>query len=200
MLHLLPFRVLSVVLVGGSVALILLMFHFGIYGRNIVDDFVSLMKAASIVGTVGPIAFYLAWRWIPWVQKGIFPYLGGVWKGHLSYDGKNGKGKRDITLTVNQSPFQVRLILDSKESVSRTLSVQADRDGGTDRNRLYYVFLNERKEGVTNPGQKYRGLAVLGVVDEANNILAGDYFTEAKSLGQLHLSNRQPHPWWSLWK
>lgn len=176
------------------------MFHFGVYGQNVVDDFVSVMKTISFGGTVLPIAFYLSWRWVPAVQNAIFPYLGGVWKGRLSYDGANGNGTRDVTLTVNQSPFQVSLILDSQESVSRTLSVQADRDSGINRDRLYYVFQNERKEGVPNPGAKYRGLAVLGVENNSKITLAGDYFTETKSTGQLHLSSRKPHPWWSLWK
>lgn len=200
MLHLLPFRILTIFLIGGTVSFVLLLVHLGVYGRNVVDDFSSMMRFLSLGGTTLPIAFYLLWRWVPPVQRAIFPYLGGVWKGELSYDGANGQGRRDITLTVNQSPFQLSLILDSKESVSRTLSVQADRDHGTSRDRLYYVFQNERKEGVPNPGTKYRGLAVLGVDGQVKLTLAGDYFTENRSTGQLHLRSRKPHPWWTLWK
>lgn len=178
----------------------MLMVYLGVYGSNVVGDFVSIMKLVSYGITGFPLICYLAWRWVPQVQAAIFPYLGGVWEGSLTYDGINGQGEREIALTINQTPFHVSLILDSEESVSRTLSAQANRDAGANRDRVYYVFQNERKEGVKNPGVKYRGLAVLGVQAGKQLTLAADYFTESKSTGQLHLVRYKPHPWWSLWK
>ncbi|WP_170332310.1 hypothetical protein [Ruegeria arenilitoris] len=200
MLHLLPFKILFIVLVAGAMSLVMLMVYWGVFGNSVVNDFMWIMKLVSY-GTTGlPLVLYLAWRWVPQVQSSIFPYLGGVWEGTLSYDGKNGQGERPITLTINQSPFYVSLILDSEESVSKTLSAQADRDANVNRDRIYYVFENERKEGAKNPGVKYRGLAILGVTAGKQLTLAADYFTETKSTGQLHLRNHSPHPWWSLWK
>lgn len=200
MLHLLPFKILSIVFIAGAMSLVMLMVYLGVYGNNVLDDLVSIMKLASLATTSVPIIFYLIWRWVPQVQAAIFPYLGGTWKGTLSYDGANGQGIRDITLTINQSPFRIKLILESKESISRSLSVQADRDAGANRDRLYYVFQNERKEGVINSGAKYRGLAILGINASCQFPLTGDYFTESKSTGQLHLTGHKSHPWWSLWK
>ncbi|MBN9676481.1 hypothetical protein [Salipiger bermudensis] len=200
MLHLLPFKIMSIALIAGVTSLVMLMVYLGVYGNNVVDDYLSIMKLVSYGITGFPLLFYLAWRWVPQVQAVIFPYLGGVWEGSLTYDGINGKGERKITLTINQTPFHVSLILDSEESVSRTLSAQADRDAGANRDRVYYVFQNERKEGAKNPGIKYRGLAVLGIQAGTQLTLAADYFTETRSTGQLHLFTQKPHPWWSLWK
>lgn len=78
--------------------------------------------------------------------------------------------------------------------------VQAERDAGINRDRLYYIYLNERKEGVAGAGHSYRGLAVLRV-EMANGLrLHGDYFTERLGKGRLRLEREQGHPWWALWK
>ena len=86
-------------------------------------------------------------------------------------------------------------LLESEESTSRTLSVCANRDPGINRNLLYYVFQNERKEGISNEEGYYRGLAVLRL-DAKNSRLLGDYFTEQESSGQLTFKRQKEHAWW----
>ncbi|WP_449288606.1 Cap15 family cyclic dinucleotide receptor domain-containing protein [Marinibaculum pumilum] len=143
---------------------------------------------------------YAVWRWVSGVQRWIFPYLGGQWSGSLEFQGPRGTGKREVTLTVRHSLLHIVLILDSAESTSRTLVVHADRDAGINRDRLYYVYLNERKEGTPGAGDSYRGLAVLRVEWSGCLALVGDYFTERQGGGTLLLQRSQSHPWWALWK
>ena len=90
--------------------------------------------------------------------------------------------------------------MDSEESTSFTLVVQADRDPDFDHYKLYYVYLNSRKEGVSGAGNRYRGLAVLRVETGNGLELKGDYFTETHRKGTLHLSRTRSHPWWKLWR
>ena len=97
------------------------------------------------------------------VQRWIFPYLGGRWSGFVKFQGPQGPEQRDVTLEVKHTLFGLRLILDSAESTSRTLVVQAERDKDFDRYRLYYVYLNERKEGAAGVHNRYRGLAIMRV-------------------------------------
>ena len=80
----------------------------------------------------------------------IFPYLGGQWTGSIEFQGSHGCGTRDVSLRIDHTLFTIKLILESEESTSRTLSVCAYRDSGISRDRLYYVFQNERKEGISN--------------------------------------------------
>jgi hypothetical protein len=49
--------------------------------------------------------------------------------------------------------FGIRLLLESSESTFWTLVVHAERNTDFERYRLYYVYLNERKEGVPGPGR-----------------------------------------------
>lgn len=201
MLHLLPLRYLLTVIVVLIASAVLAAVYAGAVGTgDALADVKSIIRLAPSIALVLMFLPYLAWRWVPSLQRAIFPYLGGEWAGELQFQSQKGPQTREVTLTINHTLFRVVLILDSAESTSRTLVVHVDRDAGINRDRLYYVYLNERKEGVPGAGDRYRGLAVLRV--EISNCLAlhGDYFTERRGSGKLKLSRRRCHPWWALWK
>jgi hypothetical protein len=201
MLHLLPMRRLLAVIVGLVALTVLAAVYGGVVGRgNALDDVRWIIQTASISAVLLTLLPYAVWRWVPRLQRVTFPYLGGDWSGKLEFHGPGGAGTREVTLTIRHSLLKVVLILDSAESTSRTLVVHAERDRGLNRDRLYYVYLNERKEGLPGAGDRYRGLAVLRVEISHHAILHGDYFTERQSAGKLQLQRRRPNPWWVLWK
>src|SRR5262249_31067347 len=149
----------------------------------------------------GVIVFsFIAWRWIPPVQRWIFPYLGGRWSGFIQYEDSDGSHRLSVTMDIKHTLFGLRLLLDSRESTSSTLVVHAERNPDFERYRLYYVYLNERKDGFQNAGLRYRGVAVISVDTGTPLKLAGNYFTETNRRGTLRLTSDSPHPWWKLWR
>ena len=201
MLHLLPIRWIlqaTVIIVG---LMVLSAVYLGWIGRaDSLRDAALLIRWSSLLA-VGVIVFCFAgWRWVPAVQGFIFPYLGGWWSGSIRFEDESGAHRRDVTLEIKHTLFGLRLLLDSRESMSRTLVVHAERDQDFERFRLYYVYLNERKEGFAGARERYRGLAIIRV-ERGNPIkLLGDYFTETHRYGTLHLSLDTPHPWWKIWR
>jgi hypothetical protein len=143
---------------------------------------------------------YLSWRWFKSIQSFVFPYLGGHWSGELKFDGKDGPETRAAALEIRHSILSIELILESLESTSRTVVVYAQRDKGINRDRLYYTYLNERKEGVAGAGERYYGLAILRAEASGCPTLYGDYFTEHHRNGTLHLTRTQTRPWWHVWE
>jgi hypothetical protein len=201
MLNLLPIRNLLTVIIILIASSVLAAAYAGVVGTgDALADVKWIIRLAPSAALTLMVAPFAVWRWVGSVQRLTFPYLGGEWAGELRFNGQTGAGTRDVTLTVNHSLLKIALILDSAESTSRTLVVQADRDAEINRDRLYYVYLNERKEGVSGAGERYRGLAVLRVEMSGRPALLGDYFTERQSSGKLKLSRRRSHPWWALWK
>ncbi len=201
MLHLLPVRYLLV----GIIALVALAVLSAVYAGFVatgsaIDDIWIIIRASMIGATVLATIPLVAWRWIPSLQRITFPYLGGVWAGELKYRGPNGEGDRKVELTIYHSLARLVLILESAESTSRTLVAHAERAAEENCDRMYYVFRNERKEGVPGARVQYRGLAILRVQSDRRLTLDGDYFTERLSSGQLHLRRRRSHPWWAPWK
>jgi len=134
------------------------------------------------------------------VQRFIFPYLGGRWSGYIRYEANGAPHDIDVTMEIKHTLFGLRMLLDSRQSTSITLAVHAERDPDFERYRLYYVYLNERKDGFENAGARYRGLAVISVTKESKLCLHGNYFTDADRRGTLHLTIVRFHPWWKLWR
>ncbi|WP_162820657.1 hypothetical protein [Microvirga calopogonii] len=201
MLHLLPIRLILLVfsvLVGLSV---LLAGYAGwVGGGDTLRDATGLIRWSSTMASALVITCFMGWRWIPAVQLFIFPYLGGKWSGTVRFEGQNGPDQRDVSLEIKHTLFGLKLLLDSDESTSWTLVVHADRNPDFDRYRLYYVYLNERKEGCPGAGERYRGIAVLRVVWVTKPELQGDYFTDTHRRGTLHLKRNVVTSWWKIWR
>ena len=162
MLHLLPAKWFARAAFVCIAFVVLAASYAGAVGTgDALSDANWVMRWSFTAAVMLMAAPYVAWRWLPGLQRIIFPYLGGEWHGQLEYEGPNGKGSRSVSLSVRHTFLQVVLVLDSDQSTSRTLVVHAERDSGIKRDRLYYVFLNERKEGVLGAGARYRGLAVF---------------------------------------
>jgi hypothetical protein len=202
MLHLLPIRWILTILIALIGTALLAAVYAGYLARgDTLHDMLSIVRISSLSGVVLIGSSFALWRWIPILQTLTFPYLGGEWSGRLNFSGAKGTGTRDITLKVFHNLLGIQLILETSEASSRTLAVQAERDMGLRLDRLYYVYLNERKEGVLGSGDRYRGLAILRVEPggRARPGLVGDYFTETKQKGTLELTRMAKHPWWKIW-
>ena len=181
MMHLLPIRpfIATITILVVLALLVQGIVPYGGWEKLLLDIRWLYLLVISI-----PIILCAFWRWYSKFRTFIFPYLGGQWTGSIEFQGSHGCGTRNVSLRINHTLFTIKLLLESEESTSRTLSVYANRDPGINRNLLYYVFQNERKEGIPNEKTNYRGLAVLRL-DAENSRLLGDYFTEQKGSGQL---------------
>lgn len=201
MLHLIPIRRLLSLIFSFVALAVLAAAYAGVVGSgDVLADISWIIRLSAALALALMLLPYAAWRWLPSLQRATFPYLGGKWVGSLRFYGPNGAGTRQVDLVVSHSLLKIVLILDSAESTSRTLVVHAERDAGLGRDRLYYVYLNERKEGISGAGSRYRGLAVLRIEMSERPMLLGDYFTEEQGSGTLELARRQSYPWWMLWK
>lgn len=201
MVHLLPVRLLLTLIVTLVGIAVLAAFYAGWLGKgDELHDAFQIIRWSSFGAIAIAVSSVALWRWVPLVQHCTFPYLGGKWSGQLKYHGQYGSGTRTIDLEIRHTPLKIELILSSKESTSRTLVVYPERDKGVNTNRLYYVYSNERKEGVSGAGERYRGLAIMRI-DFANHpTLRGNYFAESDRSGTLHLKRDEQNPCWLLWR
>ncbi len=175
MLHLLPVRLLF----QGAIALVALAIAAGFYAGWLdpsdgAQNIALLLRISSSLAVTLSVALVAGWRWIPSLQRFIFPYLGGRWTGviRFSKDEDGGEGLRKVT----------------KENPD------------FERFRLFYIYLNERKEGVVGARERYRGVAIMRVETGAPLKLFGDYFTETDRRGRIELMAARLHPWWMIWR
>jgi len=212
MLHLLPLRLILwafafVVAISLGLAFAGLASNGHVFGNLSV-----LVRWSGSLVTVATIVLFASWRWIRPLQSIIFPSLGGTWKGVVEFENENKdesereaevapeKQTREVTLEVKHLLTGITMMLDSAESTSWTLAVHAEKAKDFDRYRLYYVYLNERKEGSEGGGERYRGLAIIGIETATPMRMAGNYFTETDRKGTLKLTQVAANPWWKLWR
>ena len=200
MLHLLPIRWILQVSIAFAVAAVSIAFYVGWIGAAATPGAFTLVRWSSFAAISIVALLFAAWRWIPPIQQAIFPYLGGHWEGFVKFSEGDGPGVRRVTLDIKHTLLGLKLLLDSRESTSWTLVAHAERNKDFDRYRLYYVYLNERKEGVERSGEQYRGVAIIRIDQSKPLKLEGSYFTERSSSGTLHVSLVHSHPWWKLWR
>jgi len=197
MLHLLPIRLILCAFVLVAAASVALTFT----GHSAtLASLSTLVRWSGSLVTIGTIVLFAAWRWIAPLQQSVFPYLGGTWSGVIEFDDKGKSQSRDVQLEIKHLLTRISMILDSNESNSRTLVVHAEKDRDFARYRLYYVYLNERKEGVAGGGERYRGLAILRIEQTSPLQMVGDYFTETDRKGALKLTRVTANQWWKLWR
>lgn len=199
MLHLLPIRLILTIFV--VVALVSFAGFTGWFGSVAsLGEFPRVVRWAGALVTGGIIFLFAAWRWFSFAQAAIFPYLGGSWTGTLAFKKDGVAETREATLQVKHSLAGIVMILETDESISWTLVVHADKDRHFEQYRLYYAYLNERKEGTEGAGDRYRGLAILRIEKGRPLAMAGNYFTDRHRSGTLRLTQTSPNPWWKLWR
>lgn len=202
MLHLLPVRLI----VWAIVALAMVVVAAALYsgwagGADSISLGAAIIRWSSSIVTAGAVVVLVAWRWIPPVQRSIFPYLGGAWSGRVCFKREDGTAdERNVSLLVKHNLLRVVMLLESIESTSKTMVVHADKDPHFDRYSLYYTYRNERKLGMSGDISAYRGLAIMGIELGSELSMHGDYFTDSHRRGTLHLDRTAPNPWWMLWR
>lgn len=201
MLHLLPIRPILQAGTAIIVIAVLAAIYWGWIGQgDTVGDAITIFRWSIGFIITATVFLFGAWRWLKPLQRFIFPYLGGSWSGAIEFKGSKGPEYRDVHMKINHTLLGIKLLLESNESTSRTLVAYAEHDRDFNYYRLYYVYINERKEGKSGNVNYYRGLAILRVESDVKLELSGDYFTDTHRKGTLHLKRDIPHQWWKLWR
>ena len=70
----------------------------------------------------------------------------------------------------------------------------------TDLVKLYYLYEVERREGLTNAGDRYRGCAFIDVNLRKPRSMVGTYMAGSNRSGAIRMTLQQPTPWWKIWR
>lgn len=201
MLHLLPIRLVLWLFALLIATAIVAAFYIGWLGQgDVLQQAARVIRWSSTLAIAAIVVLHTAWRWLPGVQLTLFPYLGGRWRGVVRFQGQTSLEHREVDLQIKHTLFGLKLLLESEESISWILVVHAEKHPDFAHFRLYYVYLNERKEGIVGASARYRGVAVIRVHWDSQPELHGDCFTETNRKGTLQLKRAEATPWWKLWR
>jgi len=128
------------------------------------------------------------WRWIPILNRLLFPDIGGEWKMEIHWHREGQRGVVNAEATVRQDFLRVSMEVRSPKSDSQTLIAQPKKDPESGRPMLYYVYLVIPKAVGANPGQPYHGAAILKFSETGGGELSGNYWTTQQTGGHFRLS------------
>lgn len=145
--------------------------------------------------TIGEIVFALIitivwrklWSAMPVFGRWYFPDLNGNWSGEIMWRWNGKIGSKPIRARIRQNLLRINVYLSSDESESETLAVYAGRDLDSGMHKLFYIYRNTPRDSklVTNP--RHEGAAILLFNKRDRDQLAGNYFTNHDTKGELIL-------------
>lgn len=174
------------------VILIFFVFIFNNNGNiNLLDIIYQVPKAIAIYAIGGFIFIKWFWKWNIWKGWLIkIPNLQGTWKGKLKSDWINPETKQGIDeilmfLVIKQNFNKIECSILTKESSSYSLS--ADIQQIHNDLQLSYVYTNTPKTTFRNRSEIHNGATLLKIINNSKRKLSGEYWTDRKTRGEIHL-------------
>lgn len=159
----------------------------------------ALAKIPDVVFFYG--ALYLVftkWLWRLRVFGGWlipFPDIEGTWEGHLQTtwtDPATGQvpPPTRMVLVIKQTFSTLSCTMHTKESSSVSTAASFHVDEANDGKTIAYVFTNTPRVSVRDRSAVHDGAAKFRVVSAPELRLEGEYWTNRKSTGEMHLTRR----------
>lgn len=155
----------------------------------------------TIVLAVVPVAertWRHFWKWLPALNRMVFPDLHGTWTGHLHstwIDPATGKQPSPIptTVWVRQGLFNVSVRMKTAESRSHSTRCLLEADREAQMYRLWYSYDNRPIAEVAHRSARHEGVAWLEVdLQTSPESLFGQYFTDRRTCGDIRLTRTSP--------
>jgi hypothetical protein len=111
----------------------------------------------TVGGTLLNFVWPVLWRWMPFMNKLVFPDLNGVWKGKLAStweDPATGVNSSPIKadIAIVQGLFETTVLLSTAESESSSTRCLLEYDRRAGIARLWYAYGNKARASVAACG------------------------------------------------
>jgi len=165
---------------------------------NLTIDLASLKKLPDVVTVYAILAWlFTKWLWKLRIFRGWLveaPNLHGTWIGEIKstwVDPKTSETPTPIKVTavIKQDYYSVSCCIYSSEMESKSTNAQITREAESGVLSLSYVYTSRPKIGVRNRSPIHDGAAMLRFSDTEQYALAGEYWTNRKTTGEVALKN-----------
>lgn len=156
----------------------------------------ALARIPDVVFIYGILhLIFTKWSWRLPIFKGWlipFPDVEGTWKGTIKstwVDPLTGRSPDSIplVLVIRQTFSTLSCTMHTKESSSFSTASSFHIDDDSDNKSISYVYTNTPRVSVRDRSAVHDGAAKLRVIAAPELRLEGEYWTNRKSTGEMHL-------------
>jgi hypothetical protein len=149
-----------------------------------------------VVCTALVVGFNLCWRYLwkklPFLGRWLFPDLNGTWKGSLQTTWKDAAGVTpgpiETTIWIKQSLMTISVRQKTKESISYSTRMLAERDSESGVVRLWFSYDNKPDAAVSYRSEQHEGVCGLEQDPSVDkNRLTGQYYTSRNTNGDIQV-------------
>ena len=147
---------------------------------SVYDVFGCIGEAIGIAGAFMLLYERLLWRINPFEKT---PRISGNYSGVIEYQYNNG-GQKEVTVTLRQSLLSVKILMNTDEVSSRSISSLILDDGN--ENVLIYTYITQPKSKVSKANPIAYGTCRMSL--EKSGVLRGTYWTSQATIGDILLT------------
>ena len=130
------------------------------------------------------------WRWIPALNRWLYPDIGGEWDITINWQREGRKGVVYAKAVIRQDFARLSMDVISESSDSQTLVAQPKREPESGTPVLYYVYFVIPKFLTDERKPPYFGAAKLKFSEVEGGELSGNYWTSQQTRGHFRLSRQ----------
>lgn len=159
-----------------------------------VRDFFGLIPKVVTIDLLA-VALFVKWGWKLRMFRGWlvpFPNLNGSWVGYIYSDWENPEtGQKSppipVMLTVNQSFFHISCLMRTSEMESSSYSEGFLIDPDRQVKNIAYCYASKPRLSLNERSVPHDGAAVFKIIEKPTRRLAGRYWTERLTKGEIVL-------------
>lgn len=168
----------------------------GLNMENLIQFMQPLPKVVTADFILIGLFMKWGWRWKifqRWLVK--FPIIQGTWQGTLLTTWKDPQTNTaplpiPAILVIKQSFESVSCVMHTKESISFSNTASLSEDDESGIKKLSYNYTNRPGASVRDRSAIHDGAAILRIINDPKRKLAGGYWTDRRSTGDMSFTFR----------
>lgn len=166
---------------------IIIIIVFGLFW--VLTTFFGDLIGASYTVIICAVAWlffdHFFWRFIPSIILRQYKIY-GCWEGKLSYNYKNKKGTKNVTVNITQTFSKTSVCVNSQEMLGESIVSKWDFS----KNKLFYVYQTDPKSEFKDKNPIQYGGAQVKINPKNLNKVRIEYWTDRGTKGYVELNKQ----------
>lgn len=152
---------------------------------TLLGDLIGISLVVTICAVAWLFFDHFLWRFIPSIILRQYK-IHGFWKGKLSYNYKNKKDTKNVTVAITQTFSKTSICVNSQEMLGESIVSKWNFS----KNKLFYVYQTDPKSEFKDKNPVQYGGAQIKINPKNLNKIRIEYWTDRGTKGYMELKKQ----------